>query len=336
MNEQGISLISFTARGAELMRRLQAALGGEAVFSREIIDFSLAEWSEQRFYQRQALIFVGAVGIAVRAVAPHIKSKAQDPAVVVVDEAGRFVIPLLSGHLGGANALARRLAELLGATLVVTTATDINQRFAVDLWAKSKKLTVIQPDRIKLVSGKLLDGREITLFSRWPVLGQPPAGVVIVDAEQAEQADVTVDIYDHGGSSLQLTPAACVLGVGCRRGIGRDDIERAFGCFCEERRLWPASIRGAASIDIKAEEAGLLAFFEDHHWPCKFFSADELARAEGSFTPSPFVARTVGVDNVCERSAVLAAGGELIEKKYAAGGVTLALACLPPRLDWSW
>lgn len=332
MTEQELSLIAFTDRGAELMERLRQQLGGEALCSRCQPDFSLAEWTARRFPHRQALIFVGAVGIAVRAVAPHIKSKAQDPAVVVVDEAGRFVIPLLSGHLGGANALAAEVARICGGTPVITTATDINRRFAVDLWAKRQGLCLTDTRGIKLVSGKLLAGNTVSVCSRWPVAGDPPPGVVLTDDPLA---DVIVDVYGSAGSGLQLVPVCCTLGVGCRRGTAAEALERAFSRFCAERDLRAESIRGAASIDLKQDETGLLEFCRSHGWEPAFFTAAELAAVPGSFTPSAFVAQTVGVDNVCERSAV-AAGGALLEAKYAADGVTLAVACDPPRLDWSW
>ncbi len=334
MAQERFSWIAFTQRGAALMETLRSALGGEGAFSRQEADFSLHRWTEARFSQREALFFVGAVGIAVRAVAPFVKSKATDPAVVVVDEAGHFVIPLLSGHLGGANALAKEVAALCGGTPVITTATDLNARFAVDLWAKRHGLAVLQPDRIKLVSGKLLAGETVRLYSPWPISGPCPAGVL--RTEERDGADVIVDIHPAPGKGLQLVPRLCSLGLGCRRGVSQREIEAVFALFCRERDLLPEAIRDAASIDRKADEAGLLAFCRDRGWAIRFFSAEALHAAPGSFTPSIFVRETVGVDNVCERSAVLASGGRLIEKKYAADGVTLALAGKTPRLDWSW
>lgn len=333
----GISLIAFTKRGAALMEKLRQSLGGDTTFSQEEMAFSLSEWTGERFYSRQALIFVGAAGIAVRAIAPFVKSKAEDPAVVVIDEGANFVLPLLSGHLGGANALALEVADIVGATPVITTATDVNDCFAVDLWAKTQGLAVRQLERIKQVSSKLLAGEEIGLYSRWPVAGRPPAGLRLTDEPEAE---VTVDIYDRGGSGLQLVPACCTLGIGCRRGAGADDIERAFDAFCAERGLLPQAVCSAASIDLKRDEEGLLEFCHRRGWRIAFFSAAELKALPGPFTASPFVERTVGVDNVCERSSLLATSDEdsrfLLEAKYAAAGVTLALACVPPRLDWRY
>lgn len=326
---QGIAIVAFTDRGETLAKTLGAALGG-SVSRAGSGDVSFRAWTREMFSAREALIFVGATGIAVRAVAPYLKSKAEDPAVVVVDETGQFVIPLVSGHLGGANALARRIAALLDATPVITTATDLNRVFAVDLWAKRQGMTVLQPERIKRVSAKRLAGARVDISCPWPIAGELPEGVTL-----GQGSDVIVDVRPCAGEALQLVPHALVLGVGCRRGTTAEQIETVFRRFCGARGILPQAIRATASIDRKQDEAGLLAFCEKHGWPVRFFTAEALMAAAGDFSASAFVLETVGADNVCERSAVLCAGGALLEKKYAAEGVTLALALTPPQLDWS-
>ena len=324
-----IELLSFTARGAALAESLSAALDGHWTDGRGE-GFSLRAWTETRFARADALLFIGAAGIAVRAIAPCVKSKAEDPAVLCVDELGRFVIPLLSGHLGGANALARRVAALCGGTAVITTATDINGAFAVDLWAKRQGLSLPEPEKIKTVSAAVLRGETVTVSCPWPIAGQPPEGV-----RQGEGGAVTVDYRPGEGTALRLIPRCLSLGIGCRKGIEPERLEAAFAAFCEERAILPEAVCRAASVDLKRGEAGLLAFCASHGWPLTFYSAAELAALPGEFTPSAFVQSTVGVDNVCERAAVCA-GGDLIEKKYAREGVTFALALSVPELDWSW
>ena len=126
-----------------------------------------------------------------------------------------------------------------------------------------------------------------------------------------------------------------VLGIGCRRGIQAETIERVFRTFCEERKICPEAVRGAASVDLKAEEKGLLDFCAAHGWQIRFYPAEELAAVPGTFRASAFVEKTTGVDNICERSAVRAAeGGFLLEEKYAADGVTMAAAVVPQHLNW--
>lgn len=326
---EGYAFIAFTARGAALAERLRNALGGTLARPGEE-GFSLAGWTAEHFPSRRALIFVGAAGIAVRAVAPYVRSKAEDPAVLCVSEDGRFVIPLLSGHLGGANNLARRVAALTGGEAVITTATDLNGIFAVDLWAKAQGMRIPEPEKIKAVSAKLLRGETVTLSCPYPIRGEAPAGIV-----RAEDGDVVVSFRKAEGAVLQLVPRVLSLGIGCRRGTSAEALEAAFGDFCRERGVLPVAIRGAASIDLKQNEPGLLAFCAAHGWTAVFYTADALRRVPGDFTASAFVEAQTGVDNVCERAAVFAAGGALVEKKHAAGGVTFALAEYPTEYDWS-
>lgn len=324
--------LAFTEKGMALAHRLARALPG-SVSRCGAGGVRLAEWTSAQFAQADALIFVGAVGIAVRAIAPHCKSKATDPAVVVLDECGRFAVPLLSGHLGGANALARALAEACGAIPVITTATDANGVFAVDEWAKAQGCAVLEPERIKLVSGALLAGHTVRLASDWPVQGTPPAGVD--PARTPAEADFALTL-SPAGDALHLVPRIGVLGIGCRRGICAEQLEAAFADFCARHSLAPACIAAAASIDLKADEAGLLAFCRAHGWPITFYSAEQLRALSGPFTPSSFVQSVTGVDNVCERAAVLASGGCIRIPKQAGGGVTLALALCPYAPDWRW
>ena len=321
--------LAFTAKGEALVHRLAEALPGSV--SRCGGDVTLKGWTAEHFAQDEALIFVGAVGIAVRAIAPHCRSKAADPAVVAVDEGGNFAVPLLSGHLGGANALARALAKACGAVPVITTATDVNGLFAVDLWAKAQNCAVLEPEHIKHVSGALLAGQTVRYWSPWPVAGETPAGVKKADAPEA--ADFALTLTPQG-EALHLVPRIGVLGVGCRRGTTAQQLEEAFAAFCAASGLSPAAVCAAASIDLKKDEPGLAAFCKAHGWPITFYPADELRAVPGQFTPSAFVASVTGVDNVCERSAVKASGGMLLLPKTAGGGVTLALAVRPFAPDW--
>ena len=325
----GIAIAAFTPRGTELGRLLAGELGASlALTGRE--DFSLSIWTAEQFPKREALIFIGAAGIAVRAIAPHLRHKAEDPAVLCVDELGAYVIPLLSGHLGGANALTQRLAALTGGEAVITTATDLNGLFAVDLWAKRQNMAVVNPERIKSVSAKLLRGERVRIDCPWPVAGERPHLV-----EMGNPGDACVCCRRTDGNALLLAPRIVTLGIGCRRGTTKEQLELSFARFCDERGLLPQAVAAAVSLDLKQDETGLLAFCRAHDWPLRFYSADKLKAVPGTFSASPFVERTTGVDNVCERAAACE-GGKLIEKKYAAEGVTFAAAEGPFTPDWSW
>ena len=323
-----IAWISFTPRGRALAEKLCEAMGGTAEDARRE-GFSLSAWTERAFSEAQALVFVGAAGICVRAIAPFLRNKTEDPAVICLDEAGQFVIPLLSGHLGGANDLARKIAHQCGATPVITTATDVNHLFAVDLWAKKQQLAIINTPRIKAVSAKILAGEEVTVSCPWPVAGEPPELVALGSA-----GDVSVTFRRVPEDVLALVPHTAVLGVGCRKGITGEQLEDVFQLFCEKRAFYPEAICAVASVDRKEREPGLRAFCKARGWPLRCFSAEELNALPGVYSGSDFVRQTVGTDNVCERAAVLASGGSLIEEKFACGGVTFALAAASPTLDW--
>ena len=323
--------IAFTARGLALAQQLAAACPG-SVARGGADGVRLTDWTAAQFAQSDALIFVGAAGIAVRAIAPHCKSKTADPAVVVVDENARYAIPILSGHLGGANELAQRLAAVCHAVPVITTATDGRGVFAVDEWAKRQNCAVAEPERIKRVSGALLAGMRVHFTADWPIQGTPPAGV---QPAAGGSADFALTLTPTG-QALHIVPRIAVLGIGCRRGTTAQHLEAAFAAFCRESGLAPQGVAVAASIDLKRDEPGLAAFCQNHGWDMDFYTAAQLRAVPGSFTASGFVTSVTGVDNVCERAAVMASGGTLLLPKWARDGVTFAAALRPFAPDWRW
>ena len=170
-----IHIISFTDKGQRLAEKIADILEGQAV--RCGAEHPLSEWTRNSFSKGNALIYVGAAGIAVRAIAPFVRDKAVDPAVIVVDETGKFVIPILSGHLGGANMLASRLADEIGAEAVITTATDRNNVFSVDDWARAQRMRVENVPLIKKISACILSGGTIRVESKFSIAGDVPEHV---------------------------------------------------------------------------------------------------------------------------------------------------------------
>ncbi len=296
----------------------------------EYVRDTLSAWTGAQFHSQNALLFIGASGIAVRAIAPYVKDKLEDPAVLVMDEAGRFVIPLLSGHYGGANELAEKLAERLGATAVLTTATDVNGLFAVDVFARKNNLIICNRNGIKAVSSAVLAGERVTMAIAGDHQEKLPVELTRVLYPPADRVSVVVSPYrkDAGRAELQLCPRAYYIGIGCRRGKLLSEIEDAV-----EKQLQKAGIRrealaALASIDLKMREPGLLQLAEKYHLPFQTYSQEELKRIPGEFTASFFVQEQVGVDNVCERAALAASGegGRLLIRKYAENGITVAMA----------
>ena len=243
-----------------------------------------------------------------------------------------FAVPLLSGHLGGANRLARRIGAVCGALPVITTATDANGVFAVDEWAVRQGCRVVDVPRIKNVSAKILAGGTAVLRSPWPVKGAPPQGVAV--GGDAFDFELTVHSADAG--ALRLVPRVAVLGVGCKKETPARAIEQAFASLLAQSGLCAEAFYKVCSIDLKQDEPGLRAFCAAHGFAFETFSAAQLAAVKGSFSASGFVQSVTGVDNVCERSAVLGSGGTLYHKKQAGGGVTMAVAMAPFAPDWRW
>lgn len=326
-----LAYLAFTAKGKALADGLASALGGTVMRCNQPL--SLEAWTSAQFADAGGLVFVGAAGIAVRAIAPHLKHKATDPAVVVVDECGHFAVPILSGHLGGANDLARQIARVCGAVPVITTATDANGIFAVDEWAKRQGCLVLNPGQIKQVSSLLLAGGTVRVRSAWPITGTPPAGVVVTEGNFCQ---VRLDLLGGDPDALCLVPPLAVLGVGCRRGTSRAALESALAALLDRTGICVQAICAAATIDRKGDELALLDFCKAHGWPLSTYTAEQLRQVQGPFTGSTFVQQVTGVDNVCERAAVLASGGTLYCNKLAGNGVTMALALKPYQPDWRW
>ena len=289
------AVAAFSEKGIETARAVARLLGADvwapARYARpglRVIEPGLNEWAGARFADCGALVFVSACGIAVRAIAPFVRSKAEDPAVVVLDEAGENVISLLSGHLGGANELAKEIAAAVGGRAVITTATDVRGVTAVDSWAVAHDCAVENVHAVKEISSAALAGREI--------------GVAVTEELTPAPWPVT----------LWLRPRLLTLGVGCRRGV---------------EGVSPLSLAAVASIDIKKDEAAIIKLAEKYKVPFVTYGAEALNGARGRFSYSERVERETGVGCVCERAAVLAAeGGVLMRGKTIYPGVTLALA----------
>ena len=358
-----IALIAFTDRGCSLACDIAAGLAGVssyrecrfALYAPERFGArwgmepygELAAWAAEHFAADDALVFVGASGIAVRTIAPHVKDKFTDPAVVSVDEAGRFAVPLLSGHVGGANNLARAIAAITGGSAAISTATDVNGLFAVDEWAARNGMCIVERAEALRISSRLLEGGEVGFVSDFDFDWELPAGVVdcgkpadtarcgtFADADScacdvgfAVSLDDTVQPFEH---TLHLVPRIVTVGVGCRRNADSAVLEQAVDRALETAHVSGRAVRMLASIDVKQDERAIWNLAESRGWHLRFYTAEQLNAVPGEFTASEFVRKTVGVDNVCERAA-LAQGGTLVLGKQPSDGTTVALA-----VDDSW
>ena len=334
-------IFSFTRNGARISLQLQKYLDScgfkTGIFTtrryRDVdpalreISPSLQEMCKEAFSRCRLLIFIGATGIAIRSIAPYIRSKTRDPAVLSIDEQGKFVIPLLSGHIGGANSLATGIAAVLKAVPVITTATDVNELFAVDEWAARHNMSIFNMDAAKTFASYLVDCKKVGVKSDFPIKGALPKGLVLAEEGPVGMAISLRKTVQPFVETVVLRPRILHLGIGCRRGTPMDNIEEMVIQELKKLKVTLSVVKGIASIDVKKDEQGLLAFADVSVLPVRFYSSAELNAVEGDFTPSAFVAQTVGVDNVCERAAVLdSGGGRLLLRKTARNGVTLAIA----------
>ncbi|MCC8047345.1 MAG: cobalt-precorrin 5A hydrolase [Clostridiales bacterium] len=333
-----LGIASFTARGRSVADRLAAAFEGEYEIAR--YETGLRDWCGSLFASgADGIIFVGACGIAVRSIAPFLKSKTTDPAVLVIDEAGQFVISLLSGHIGGANRLALRAAGVLGATPVITTATDVNGKFAVDVFAKDNGLRIGSMKAAKEVSAAILRGEKVSVCCEGEIEGDVPPELVLCAQEDAESGnsvihiglpsrDLTRNFTFATQTVLNLCPKAYILGIGCRRGKLEQEIAQLADQSLARLGLTYEDIVGVASIDLKKEEPGLVDFCKKRGLSFETYPARTLATIKGAVSSSAFVSEVTGVDNVCERAALCMAkeGGRLVLPKQAENGVTVAIA----------
>ena len=354
-----LSIISFTGTGISLSEKLAKELDDVEVTlftkcsltmkedretrieEREthiaLVDQSIREWAKKQMDDRNGLLFIGACGIAVRAVAPYLTDKLNDSPVLVMDEKGAYVIPMLSGHMGGANELALQIAQTIGAVPVITTATDLNKKFAVDLFAKKNKLTIVNKEGIAKISSKVLAGEELTISIEPGHLKKEsglPDGVHLVPYPPVQQVDIVVTSEDGElNAIILLKPKEYAIGMGCKRGKEANDIEDFIQHSINELGISSIQLIALSSIEQKRNEQGFLIWSRKANIPFLTFTAEELQEVIGSFHESDFVKDTVGVGNVCERAAlkVCEPDGKLVYEKHEENGMTIAIA----KRNWS-
>lgn len=343
-----VAIIAITGNGARLGETLQQGIPGSRLFVIEKHAGSACEaFSEpvpalmsRLWPEFDGFICIMATGIVVRCIAPLLQAKDRDPAVVVLDDAGRFAVSLLSGHLGGGNALAKSCASLTGCTPVVTTATDANDLPSFDLLAKENGWVIDDLSRVKVLNALLLEGKEIAVADPTGRVKSYCAGrgnlTFVADAEKAAACNAagvllvtnrTLSSALNPQRTLVLRPVDLHLGIGCNRGTAAEEIETVVRANLERLGLSLQSVKSLATARAKEDEAGLLAFAAKLGVPLLFFDNEELNAVAVPSPPSAHAMAAIGARGVAEPAALLAAGGgTLIMKKVKDGNVTLAVA----------
>lgn len=339
-----IRVISFTKDGTKLSRKVISVLGeknydieGFGKYPDDIVENlegSIYEFTKQCFEEEvQGIIFIGALGIAVRAIAPNIVSKGKDPAVIVMDDGARFVIPVLSGHIGGANELAVYIADELGLMPVITTATDGHGVFAIDTWTVKNQCSILDISKIKHISSALLRGEKVGFVSDYPVEGAFPEGI---DFGGKHESGICISYNINQKpfkETLNLIPKEYIIGVGCRKNIPAKKFEEVLNNVLKKQDISEMQIKNVTSIDIKANEEAILKYCKKRGIEFTTYSSEELLSVKGEFSASAFVKSITGVDNVCERAAQKSSenlDGKLILRKQSCDGVAVAIS----KINW--
>ena len=325
-----IAVLALTDRAKDLAERIACGLSGNG--KAEVIHKTgpIRETIGRIWADYHGFVFVMAAGIAVRAIAPHIKDKKKDPCVVVVDECGSFAVSLLSGHIGGGNAFARRIADIIGAEAVITTASDTLGLAAIDLWANRLNLTAENERDITSVSARLVNKGSINVYSDVRLPALPPG---LIKTDTPETADIVVsNRTGFKKGPLFLRPRNLAVGIGCNRGVNMDSIAHAVTATFRIYGFSLLSIRNIASIDIKQDEDGLIEYAKMLGVDIEFYSSGSLG-AVRIRQPSKVVLDATGVGGVCEPAAILSAGTErLLVEKTRWKTVTVAVA----EADFTW
>ena len=324
-----IKIFSYSQAGLDLGEKLKDFLAADH-YNKRIADFNVKTILKENWQTAEAFIFISSTGIAVRMIKDFITTKDLDPAIIVIDDTGKNVISLLSGHLGGANDLARSLAEFLGANPVITTSTDNHGIQAVDSFARTNGYRLADKNKILPISKLMLEGKTIGFYSEEDeVIAYDHIKVLknlddlagldglIVVSNKIERAFPIPSIYLH--------PKNINLGIGCRRDTPGEKIISFIKEELEKLGLSFYSIKTIGSVEAKRDEVGIQDAADYFKVEKKIFSNEEIKTVEDKFDKSDFVKKTIGVYSVAEPCAYLL-GGRLLTKRLKKDGITLAIS----------
>ena len=318
------------------------ALMGEGRLKLTYLPENIPEWI-QEYWGVDDFLFIGAAGIAVRMIAPSVKDKYTDSAVLVMDEKAQHIIPLLSGHMGGAIPLAEQIADITGAIPVITTATDVQRKFAVDAFARDHYLKIADREKAKLISVAVLEGESVGIYVEdgYPLLKQK----AIKETEQYTELKwcdskdmlneyeygvcISTDTKDSSKRILVLQIGNVVAGVGCRKGTAMQILEQGISETTARHGLDQRQLEAIVSIDLKAEETGLNELSEKWKVPFITYTSEQLKSTGEASSSSEFVQQVTGVDNVCERAVKYylkdEKDGKIIQEKLRLDRMTVSL-----------
>jgi len=358
-----IAIWSITPNGKLLGRKIYNAVKGSSFFVSEklwqeqdnqypfykniYVFKKLSKEIEQQFNNFSGHVFIFSTGIAIRIIAPLLRSKIIDPAVVVVDDKANHAISFLSGHLGGANTLTKKIAAIVKAEPVITTATDTNNLPSIDMIAKKKGLIIETPQNIKHINMAFLAGVPVSLYDPFGIIKNvlpenfwTDAGDTGIEADdkniESKKIFCSHEIKKVSRETLILRPPVLSVGIGCNRGTKSKAIKEFLLSVLKEQGLSINSVYRFGTTEVKNDETGLLKLSDEMQIKIDFYSNQELNSVKTIKTPSKMVEKHLGVKSVCEAAAILSAasskdksgesGGNLIVTKQKNRDVTIAVA----------
>lgn len=303
-------------------------------------DFSLKTITKEAMNNSEGIIFVSSTGIAVRAIAPFLEGKDKDPGIVVVDLSCKYAINILSGHLGGGNELTYKVSEILNSMPIITTASDNLGLIAPDILAKENNLIIEDLKKAKYMAALLIDKKIIGIKDDYNIIkisnGYEKIQCLREDCiwithclKSSNNEDVEKTDYSR---ILRLIKKDIVLGIGCRKGTTYEKLYDFVNANLIKYNLDIRAVSCIVSVDIKANEEGIIKLAKKINCPFKTFSKDEIKTVQDKYDKSEFVFKTLGITGVCEPSVDLA-GAEVIISKIKHEGMTLAIGVLKNMLE---
>lgn len=325
-----IAAVTFTRQGEKIVEKLRENIEIQHYCKENQEDFNVKTLGAKLMEEYEGIIFIGAAGIAVRTIAPYIKSKDKDPAVIVIDNESRFVISLLSGHLGGANELALYLSSILEAQPVITTATDSLGIEAPDMIAIKNCCVIESLTVAKEVAAALVRGEKVAFYSDLDT-DYIPAGYVPYTEDVKDQIKALVYLTNKKKSpmlkevkTLKLIKKDIVLGIGCRKDYSSDKMQNFVERMLDHHNLDSRSVKLITTVEVKKNEKAILELAEYFKCPIKNWSLEEIKTVQYKFKGSDFVEKTLGVRAVCEPCVDLC-GARILVEKAACEGMTLCI-----------
>lgn len=328
-----ISAVTFTTQGEKIINKIKKDMQLDHYCKKNTQDFSIKTLGEKLMKEYDAIIFVSAIGIAIRTIANHITSKEKDPAVIVIDQGGQYVISLLSGHIGGANELTKHLAVLINARPIITTATDIMGVEAPDNIAVNNNCIINNMTKAKKIAMLLVEGEKVAIINDYDS-NFLPLGYVPYKEDNFDNINGLVHITNKKNTKhnklhknipvLKLIKKNIVLGIGCKRNYSKEKMIMYVDEILKKYNIDYRAVKTIATVEIKKNEKAIIELAKYYNCQLKLYSVEEIKKIQNQFEGSNFVEKSIGVRAVCEPCVVLSKA-EIIVNKLSFEGMTLSI-----------